>query len=68
MTQLTHSFYPFAGGLSVFEDFTPASRPEEELYWDVLSRDSGDHSAMSVLHAGQLGRRQGRAQIAQRTE
>ena len=34
MINSTYSLYPFDACLSVFEDFTPSSRPDEELYWD----------------------------------
>ena len=34
MINSTYSLYPFDACLSVFEDFTPRSRPDEELYWD----------------------------------
>jgi hypothetical protein len=44
MIKPTYSFYPFDAYLSVFEEYTPTAKPDEELYWEAGYGESADNA------------------------
>ena len=53
MIKPIYSFYPFDAYLSVFEEFTPTAKPDDELYWEVGYGESAANAGSLIPAAGQ---------------